>query len=72
VKKDRDTGPKFPTSIRVKCTEEFKAGLGRVADSWTGRKGQEFDVSKLIRTLGERAIAREARLTAKRRRRDKA
>lgn len=72
MSKRTDTGPKFPASIRVKCTPEFKAAIAHVAASWTARKGQEFDTSKLIRTLGVRAIERERRLKAKRRGRDQA
>ena len=72
MSKHKDAGPRFPASIRVKCTPLFKAALADVADSWTKRKGQEFDTSKLIRTLGERAIARERRLRAKRGRHGKA
>jgi len=68
----KSTGPKFPTSIRVKCTDEFKRDLETLAVSWTERKGQDYDVSKIVRIVMSREVARERRLQKKRRKRGQA
>lgn len=62
---NRNEGPRFPTSIRVKCDDAFKTDVGALAVSWTKRKGAEYDMSKLVRTLLNREIARERRLLSK-------
>jgi len=70
--KRKQEGPRFPTSIRVKCDDQFKADVGALAASWSKRKGADYDMSKLVRTLLTREVDRERRLITKRRRSGKA
>lgn len=72
MSKSKQEGPRFPTSIRVKCDDQLKSDVGALAASWSKRKSADYDMSKLVRTLLNREIARERRLLSKRRRSGKA
>lgn len=62
----------YSTSIRVKCSEQFKVDVAALAVSWSNRKSADYDTSKLVRALLNREIAREHRLLRKRGRSGKA
>lgn len=62
------TGDKrYEDSVRVKCSRQFKRELRAVARDWEGRKQGKFDMSGVLRVLGDREIARSKRRRAKER-----
>ncbi|MBN2564642.1 MAG: hypothetical protein JXB46_02920 [Candidatus Eisenbacteria bacterium] len=55
------------TSVRVKCSRQFKRDLRALAQDWDARKAGKFDMSGVLRTLAEREIRRMKRRDKKRR-----
>lgn len=58
---------RYETSIRVKCSRRFKTALRKVAGEWDAEKAGKFDMSGVLRTLGEREIKRRQRLRKRKR-----
>jgi len=52
---------RFETSIRMKCSQKFKDAMKTVAAEWDAEKPGKFEMSGVLRTLGEREIRRRAR-----------
>ena len=62
------TGDKrYETSVRVKCSRQFKRELRAVARDWETRKQGKFDMSGVLRVLGNREVARCRRRRTKER-----
>lgn len=57
----------YSTSIRVKCSPRFKRQLRSVATDWDNRKAGRFDMSGVLRVLGDREITRLIRRRKKER-----
>lgn len=57
----------YSTSLRVKCSPQFKTDLRAVANDWHQRKAGRFEMSGVLRELGQREIRRFKRRRAKER-----